>query len=1149
MSEVRQRCYLSEHEDEQRLFEEGGQPIDDRGEGPSDRAYRHFLLWQFSKLAEEVKVLFDPANLASRLFPRPLVLRALVNELNGEDLKDYWAPGNEETIGWVYQFFIAEEKDEAFARVFKKKQKFQKEDIPAATQIFTPRWIVEYLVQNSLGRLWVAMHPDSCLAKEMPYLVPMPAATPAAVLKPAKEIRVLDPATGTMHFGLVAFDWLVKIYREELDNAGKPGWPSEPSVKSDEGIPSSILAENLFGIDIDLRAVQLSALSLYLRAKQTNKNAKLTESRLACADIAIFRGQHLTKITDGLDLPNTVTKQLFSKFCESVDEAAQMGSLVRLEAHFRNIEAERLRAVVDAYVAQKAALGEDESYFGNETSKGLRLLDTMTRRYDVVFTNPPYMSNRNMNPTMSAFMKNNYKKSKGDLYAGFIERCMEMLNDGGRMALLTQQSFMFISTFDKLRKLLLASTVIENMAHTGSRAFSEVAGEKVNTTSYVLRRERVGNMGQKAFGVYLRLVNEPSADRKRIAFEEAIRRLRRDEPDPRAYRYCQGDFAAVVGHPWSYQLPSSLRFLFQSISLLDQSLPTKHGLTSGKNSRFIRMWWELGTARISRGTKDRSDALSNGGTWFPLVKSASKGRWLGLHHEVLNYAANGTQLLASRIDGTNPGHRHDNPDTFFCPGVAFPLLSSKGMSARIVPQGFIYDVSSPFVVTNEAETACAYLNSSLASYLLAVLNPTLNFPPGDVGRLPYKPVAPVRLQELVKRVTLLVNNRIAEDETTYEFSGPPEWRDGQTTVNDRQRQIEALEKQINEHIYELYEISPQDRNTIEDELSTPTEADEIDPDEEVDQEEPEESDADIEAEAAVSVTQEVLAKAWLSYAVGIALGRFCPGVDSALGHGSFSKDLAERLRELSSPDGVLVLEKGHPDDLAQRVWDVLRAVQGEEEAEKTIHQVAGASNDLRALIGDHLIGVFFKDHVRQYRKRPIYWLLQSPKKAFSVYLFHERATTNTLSTLQGNRYVSGRIHGLETELTELLSRAARAEGRDKTNLTKRAREIAEIVEDLKAFDAHLSAANQFSITGADGLPATARWVPELDDGVLLNAAPLHELAPAWKRADAKLDLKKAWKELEDGKYDWAKTAMRYWPGRVLQACKTNKSFAIAHGLL
>jgi len=188
--------YLVDHDEDKKLFEQGSQPTDDRGEGPSDQAYRRFILWQCGRLAEEVKVLFDPDNLASKLFPRPMILRSLVNELNSDYLKEYWAPGNEETLGWVYQFFNAEEKSEAFDRVFKKKQKFQKEDIPAATQIFSPGWIVEYLVQNSLGRLWVTMHPDSTLADQMPYLVPLPAGVPAAALRAIKEIRLLDPACG-----------------------------------------------------------------------------------------------------------------------------------------------------------------------------------------------------------------------------------------------------------------------------------------------------------------------------------------------------------------------------------------------------------------------------------------------------------------------------------------------------------------------------------------------------------------------------------------------------------------------------------------------------------------------------------------------------------------------------------------------------------------------------------------------------------------------------------------------------------------------------------------------------------------------------------------------------------------------------------------
>ena len=1128
--------YLSEHEDEQKLFEQGSQPIDDRGEGPSDRAYRHFLLWEFSKLAEEVKVLFDPANLASRLFPRPLVLRALVNELNGEELKDYWAPGNEETIGWVYQFFIAEEKNDAFARVFKKKQKFQKEDIAAATQIFTPRWIVEYLVQNSLGRLWVTMHPDSHLAKGMPYLVPMPAAPPATVLKPAKEIRVLDPATGTMHFGLVAFDWLVRMYREELDNAGKPGWPAESSVKSDEEIAASILAHNLFGIDIDLRAVQLSALSLYLRAKQTNKNAKLIESRLACADIAIFRGQHLKKIADDLKLPNNLTGQLFSKFCESVDEAAQMGSLVRLETHFHNIEAERLRAAIDDYVAKKAVEGEDESYFGNETGKGLRLLDIMTRRYDIVFTNPPYMSNRNMNPMMLKFMKDNYKKSKGDLYAAFIERCAELLCDGGRMAMLTQQSFMFIPSFEGLRSLLLRNTAIENMAHTGPHAFEEVTGEKVNTTAYVLRREAVGEMGQKTLGIYVRLVKEPDAGRKREGFVEALQSLRREEPDFRVYTYKQEDYLAIDGSPLVYWITPGLRTLFTSLKKLKETARPRQGLATADNFRFLRFWWEIG-----KGSTNQH--------WFPYTKGGKFRRWWGNREYYVNWSSDGAEIKSRINPKTNKPFSNvwqlagTAANYFFQPAVTWSRTSNKQLAARQLDKGFIFDCEAVCCFPDDQLFFLGLLNSAVANYLLSLINPTIHFQVGDVAKLPVPRQIGSSVQPLVKDIIELAKHDSLEDETSSDFVMPPLWPEGTGIVAQRHSALRKKESEVDELVYVLYGISASDRKAIEQALSSAEGMEEILPleeDEEVDSEAdevPAEEEGDLD-----------LPKRWISYAVGVALGRFSPGVTGSLGHGSFSNATSEKLRALSSLDGVMVLEKGHPDDLAQRTWDVLRTAFGDDKAEGLVRQACGENGGIRELLEAYLLGAFFKEHVSRYRKRPIYWLLQSPSKTFSAYLFHERATANTLPVLQGKRYVGGSLHRLEMELHDLQGRAARAESRERTNLTKRSREVAEILEDLKAFDAHLNAANQFPITGADGLLTTVRWEPEPDDGVLLNAAALHELAPAWKKADGKLDLKKAWKELEDGKYEWTKTAMRYWPDRVLKACKTNKSFSIAHGM-
>lgn len=242
------KMWLGNNPVDEGLYNQGDSPNDRDGfgEAPRDRAYRHFLLWQSGELAKEIKVLFDPNNVPSLLFPRPDALKELIDALNSEERRPDWADGNEETVGWVYQYFNAEEKAAAFDRVFKKKKKFERADLPAATQVFTPRWIVRFLVENSLGRMWLSMHPQSTLRDKLSYLVPLPTEPTGTTLKPAKDIRLLDPATGTMHFGLVAFDLLVEMYREEMTHSGTEGWPAEASVQTDAEIPAAILARGCF---------------------------------------------------------------------------------------------------------------------------------------------------------------------------------------------------------------------------------------------------------------------------------------------------------------------------------------------------------------------------------------------------------------------------------------------------------------------------------------------------------------------------------------------------------------------------------------------------------------------------------------------------------------------------------------------------------------------------------------------------------------------------------------------------------------------------------------------------------------------------------------------------------------------------------------
>ncbi len=1143
------KMYLAGHEKDLKLFEQGSMPQDDFSEGPSDQAYRHYLLWQYDELAKEIRVLFDSENLASRLFPRPRILKELIEALNASDLKEAWAAGNEETIGWVYQFFNAEEKDAAFERVFKRKQKFHKTDIPAATQIFTPRWVVKFLVQNSLGRLWISMHPDSELATTMEYLVPPVGERPVVSRKSVKEIKILDPATGTMHFGLVAFDLLLTMYSEELASIGKEGWPTKPPVTRDEEIPAAILANNLFGIDIDLRAVQLAALALYLRAKSHSRTTLLSDNNLACADVTLFRGPHRSKIAAEMSLPRGLTRELFSQFCDSLDEASLMGSLVRVEKLFQEkIRADELKASIDAYVRKKADEGIDESYFGGETAKGLRMLDVLMRHYDVVFTNPPYMSSHNMNSGMSDFMKRNYKKSKGDLYAAFIERCAELLADGGRVAMITQQSFMFISSFEDLRALLLGNTVIETMAHVGPRTFADVQGEKVNTTAYVLRREGFKSARQQAAGVYLRLVKEPDAEAKRLGFEQALERRKSDQSDPRVYVCRQEKFFAIPGSPWVYWITDSLRNLFITLPKLESVADPKIGMRTGDNGRFIRFWWEPGLSRIGRCLADAETAAKTGLNWFPYMKGGGFRRWYGNQDYVVPWKNNGAEIKENTRQnypqlGDNLGWKISNETCYFRRGITYSYLTGGTFCARLSPGGFIFDVAGSSLFPKDVSLVLAVLNSSFALYALKLINPTVNFQVGDVARLPVPNRVSDRSRDLVDRAIALAKVDSEEEETTYDFIAPPLWVGGAAAVDERHRQLNEIEREIDEEVFRLYEISQDDRRAIELELSSaPDTSEDLEHDERG-------SEPEQEPSTELNLIPEELAARWLSYAVGVALGRFRPGVSGAVGRGKFEPPVATRLRDLTAPDAFMVLEEGHPLDLARSVLEVLNLLYGDAETERVVRIATRGNGSLRQAIEGYLLGTFFKDHVKRYRKRPVYWLLQSPNRGYSVYFFHERATENTLSLLQGRKYLGGRIHRVETDLQNAKKMEAGTTDRDKTGWTKKARDLAELLDDLRAFDQRITAANNFSITNRDGRPQIVRWQPEFDDGVLLNAAPLHELTPAWKRVDAKLDLTKAWKDMEKGEYNWSRTAMRYWPQHVLKDCQQNKSFAIAQGLV
>lgn len=1163
-------------------YEAGSLPLDALGEGSRDTAYRHYLLHLCTEMAAQIRILFDPDTMSSRLCPRPRALVELLALLNQPDLAAAWS--EDETIGWIYQSFNAEELERAFREARLSGKKFEAADIPAVTQLFTPRWVVRFLVENTLGRLWLQMHPDSHLTEQLEYLIPILDA-PKEPLRQVREITLLDPACGTMHFGLIAFDLFAEMYREELERAGSPSWPHEPSVTDSTEIPSAILEHNLFGIDIDLRAVQLSALTLYLKAKALNPQAVIRQSNLACANVHLLDGPHLASFLGTMQFSRAEYERILKPLWDRLHDVEQLGSLLRLEQDMvARIEAARKRIPGQArlplpgtqslfeeehseeeyrqrltrqilqafedFARQQARQGLDETYFVGEASKSLRLLDVLLRRYDVVVTNPPYMSSSNMNERLKKLVGQAYPSGKGDLYAAFIQRCLELAEPHGRVGMLTMHSFMFISSYERLRAEAMEGAAVESLAHFGPALFAVGNPGTLQTAAYVLRREPDASRRANGTGVYFRLVRETDAEAKQLSFERAMTALSAGKTAEAVHRYRQGDFAAIPGVPWVYWITPGLRRLFQTLPKLSEIAPPRQGMATADNFRFLRYWWEVGKDQIGFNNSNAQMALNTNKQWFPYMKGGSFRRWWGNQEFTVNWGNDGKELKQAVSEkceqyfgGGGWSRWINSVNYYFQRGVTYSYLTAGNFSARLSPGGFIFDVAGSSLFPPDISLVLAILNSTFAAYALKLINPTVNFQVGDLKRLPVPMVASETLHALVEQALALVRADSAEDETTYEFIEPPAWLDGSEDMAARAKELAEVERQIDEEVYRLYGISAKDRQAIEAELADPALA--MDHADENGASEPNIEDNDVSPSNKIApdngaiaggLTRQALAARWVSCAMGIVLGHFQPGVEDALGCGNVSPKQAASLRALAVPLGVAVQDPGHEDDLVALIEQALALLVGEAQVEPMLTAATGGRP-----LSEWLARDYFKQHVRQYRKRPIYWLLQSPKKRYSPWLFHERITRDTLHLLQGNRYLGGRINHTRSEVQARRERLApMPQGAERRRLEREVDALEGDLTDLEAFAKALAAVTSQTNTRGE----IVGWAPEVDDGVLINLAPLWTLLPSWPT-----EPKQCWQALERGDYDWSHTAMRYWPDRVLLKCQTNPSYALAHGVV
>jgi hypothetical protein len=1125
-----------------KLHDQGETPLNTMNEGPRHIAYRHFLLWQCRELSSEVSVLFDTDTIASRLCPRPSVLKALIEAMNAESFAEVWRPGNEETVGWVYAAFNSEEKDGTFAG-FQKGEKVTPEQIAPATQVFTPRWVVRYLVENSLGRLWVEMHPDTQLKDSLAYLVPIEKAEKRS-LKHAREITFLDPATGSMHFGLVAFDLFVEMYREEMENAGKPGWPEKPSVEFQEDIPSAIISHNLHGIDLDLRAVQLSALTLFLRARSLNPRCRFSDKNLACANVEQITGGRLDEFIREASFTHPIYERILRGMAAILKNSDNLGSLLRPETdlqrlireerekaeknnqfllafpgvtreqfqtkegieEFFELISEQILRHLDNFVRKTGNEGKNARHFAAEAAKGLRFLKIVQERYDVVATNPPYMDSRDYNAVHKEFLEDQYAEAKRNLYSAFIQRAIELVKDQGLVAMITGQSFMFISTFDAFRDILLSQVAIETLAQFDYHLFKA----RMDTTAFVFRREPDALRRDENVGIYFRLVRERDSEAKRLAFESAVLALKNLQSHPKVFQYRQGNFDAIPGEPWVYWISKNIRSVFiQNRSISEISKRPNPGNTSD-NFRFLRYLWEVNQKEFGVGKK-----------WIIYSKGGRYRKWFGNLDVVINWSPNARNFYRQDHVG-----RITDEEYWYRPAIVYSSISSKSFSARYFPPVGVYDRGGPALIFDENVNIYDYLgilNSQFTVWLLGLLNPTVNYQGGDLDRLPIPSIESMKtskLSQFVMGCVELKRQDSRESEITCDFVQPLLSLEA---ITSRNVQLAELETKIDHEVSRLYGLSKEDVAAIELEISGH-------PASEGEGEFEGFAEEEVKETAESPISSDVWAQNWVSYSAGIILSRFKVGQLGSLGCGKFSFETITAIKDLTVADGIMTNDPGQPLDLATRVWRASGILLGDVEATSRINTGLGEGDPQRVLWGwfDRFTGQpgdsFWKYHYQLYRKRPVYWPLQSPKRRYTVWVFHERLTKDTLFHIHTN-IVEPRLRLCVREIADLRPRAQTDRG-----VRKKLDQQIDLADDLLNFSSRLKSI------------ADRGYTPHIDDGVLLNAAPLHEILPSWP------ETKKAWQELEAGQYDWAQQAMVYWPEKVREKCKTDRSIAAVHGL-
>mgnify|MGYP002672354670 CR=1 FL=1 len=1061
-----------------------------------DKLFRFLFIKQCNALNEILPGLFEKTTdytevlLNLSVVDQEGVVYKLTHDIPENDF-NIEQGGQVEIIGWLYQYYNTEPKAAAFA----KSGKITKEEIPAVTQLFTPDWIVRYMVENSLGRLWVEGHPDSDLRKNWKYYLDEAPQEPEVQAKLAEirkeyaalnpeDLTLIDPCMGSGHILVYAFDVLMQIYESV-------GYSERDAAKS-------ILEHNLYGLDIDDRAYQLAYFAVMMKARQYNRrilNGENTCHVHAIQESNSINRAHLKFFGAGLsDLEKNTAKMQMEGLLDILTDAKEYGSILNVPEYNWALLRRFVGGIDDEVQISLESAGVEQT--AEELQNLIDLGETMARKYWVTCTNPPYAGTSNLSANVNNFVKKNYPDSKADLFAVFIERCRAMTADNGYQAMITQHSWMFLSSFEKLReKMMLTETV--NMAHLGARAFEEIGGEVVQTTAFV----RCANHIDSYKGTYCRLIEPTSQQGKEEMFLTGEKR----------YIVNQDNFRMIPGNPVAYWVSDNFIENYKNKKFSEFG-DAKQGLISGDNERFLRVWFEVQNNKMSK-------------KWFPYNKGGEFRRWYGNNDYVINWENDGFEIRNFKDENGKLRSRPQNLQYFFKKNLSWTKVTMGKFSTRYVPEGFIFsDAGSSFFSFNESKLIqfIGLTNSVVAQEYLESINPTMNYGVGQVCEIPVSSKIfnnPDIIAHVEENIDLSKEDWDSF-ETSWDFmvhplvrckSFPPKEvaEDAKHHIVDMNMIQEAFTNWSNECYlrFEKLKANEEELNRIfidiyglQDELT------------------PEVEDKDVTVRK-VDLQRDI--KSLLSYAVGCMFGRYSIYKDGLLFAGepyslqAFVDKLndrpgtvsAEELERAYRNEGVVVDEMFFPDednvipitdeeylddDIVARLCDWLKAVYGAATLEENLNFIAKAlgnkGSTSREIIRNYFLNDFFKDHCQTYSvtgsgKRPIYWLFDSGKQnGFKALVYLHRYTPDTIGTLRVD-YLHKMQRVYESEINRMQdmmdhttnAREAAAASKRKDKLTKQLKECRDYDEKIS----HL---------------ALSRIALDLDDGVKVNYRKLQTAA-------------------------------------------------------